>query len=91
MQKPVSIVEMSTFRRLVSRPEFPGVMRVDENNEKEKEMIERAWYERTEEWKEITKDRAARELANRYGDDAVECLEMVKELQTRYAYYRYVS
>jgi hypothetical protein len=60
--------------------------------------IERAWYKRekdgtkkTEEYKEITEDRASRELANAHGDDAVDKLKKAGKLETQYAYYRVVS
>lgn len=51
--------------------------------------IERAWNEQTgKTWKEITEDRANRELANAHGDNAVAKLKKEGYLITRFADYR---
>jgi len=41
-----------------------------------------------EPWKEITEDRASRELANKFGDDALAKLKKDRALETQYAQYR---
>ncbi len=59
--------------------------------------IERSWYgakkpgqegKASDPWKEITEDRAKRELANAHGDGALAKLTEKKELETQYAKYR---
>ena len=44
-----------------------------------------------EDWKEITEDRANRELANAHGNNAIEKLKEEKELKTRFGHYRIVE
>jgi hypothetical protein len=57
--------------------------------------IERAWKnggnKADDPWTEITEDRAARDLANDHGDDAVEKLRQEKTLETRFGKYRVVE
>jgi len=54
--------------------------------------IQRAWKNEktgsTDPFKEISEDRANRELANAHGDNAVEKLKKEKELKTRFAVYK---
>lgn len=57
--------------------------------------IERAWKtsgktgeQGTEEWKEISEERAGMDLALAHGNNAVEKLKAEKKLETRFGEYR---
>ncbi|MCP4540138.1 MAG: hypothetical protein GY832_23620 [Chloroflexi bacterium] len=55
--------------------------------------IERSWNGKRgetdrEEWKEISEDRASRDLANTHGADAIEKLKKEGLLKTRFGQYR---
>ena len=57
--------------------------------------IERSWINGSgkpnDPWKEIDEKRAAMDLANAHGDDAVDKLKAAKALETRFALYRIVE
>jgi len=54
--------------------------------------IERKWNDgpgtKTYPWTEVDEDRASRDLAKKFGDDALAKLKEKKALETQYAQYR---